>query len=84
MLSTRQNDWGKQFFDYLLKKIVGDFVLWCAALDLNQECHRPRFYRPLRYQFRSPTHIQAAILGWIRTNYLFVYTETLYHMSYSP
>ncbi len=24
------------------------------------------------------------ILGWIRTNYLFVLNETLYHMSYSP
>ena len=30
------------------------------------------------------THIQAANLGWIRTNYLFVLNETLYHMSYSP
>ena len=30
------------------------------------------------------THIQAANLGWIRTNYLFVLNEMLYHMSYSP
>ena len=32
--------------------------LWWVGLDLNQQCHRPRVYSPLRYQFRSPTLIR--------------------------
>ena len=33
-------------------------ILWWVGLDLNQQCHRPRVYSPLRYQFRSPTLIR--------------------------
>ena len=32
-------------------------IIWCADLDSNQECKKPRIYSPLRYQFRSSTHI---------------------------